>query len=174
MHCARFEYAREEIEKMIILTTISREWDRRIEKTGGRSHNCGSFVSSHFSTLFLPSRYHDLDTSRRNGLKDGSKNSEAMLVTKVEEKKRKKKERKEEKEECRVRASIFVKARVIYLIYYDERRELVFFFVLSMYIITWYKLSNLHHRHEKRKISKIFSITWLLVNAKLIPNLEFS
>lgn len=146
-------------------------------KNGGRrSHSCGSFVSSHFSTLFLPSRYHDLGTSRRNGLKDGSKNSEAMLVTKVEEKKRGKKRKKgrKKKEECRVRASIFVKARVIYLIYYDERRELVFFLVLSMYIITWYKLSNLHHRHEKRKISKIFSITWLLVNAKLIPNLEFS
>lgn len=97
-------------------------------------------------------------------------------MTKVEEKKRGKKRKKgrKKKGECRVRASIFVKARVIYLIYYDERRELVFFFVLSMYIITWYKLSNLHHRHEKRKISKIFSITWLLVNAKLIPNLEFS
>lgn len=71
---------------MIILTTISREWDRRIEKTGT---SCGCFVVPFFD--FLPSRYHDLGTSRRNGLKDGSKNSEAMLVTKVEEEKGKKK-----------------------------------------------------------------------------------
>lgn len=72
---------------MIILTTISREWDRRIEKTG-TSCSCGSFVVPFFD--FLPSRYHDLGT-RRNGLKDGSKNSEAMLVTKVEEEKEEKK-----------------------------------------------------------------------------------
>lgn len=114
---------------MIILTTISREWDRRIEKTG-TSCSCRSFVVPFFD--FSPSRYHDLGTSRRNGLKDGSKNSKAMLVTKIEEETRKK------RRECRVRASIFVKARVIYLIYNDERRELVFFFFvsLSMYIIT--------------------------------------
>lgn len=73
---------------MIILTTISREWDRRIEKTG-TSCSCGSFVVPFFD--FLPSRYHDLGTSRRNGLKDGSKNSKAMLVTKVEEEKEEKK-----------------------------------------------------------------------------------
>lgn len=117
---------------MIILTTISREWDRRIEKTG-TSCSCRSFVVPFFD--FPPSRYHDLGTSRRNGLKDGSKNSKAMLVTKIEEETRKK------RRECRIRASIFVKARVIYLIYNDERRELVFFFFcfsFNVHNYNWY------------------------------------
>lgn len=93
------------------------------KKKRGRRCNCRSFVVPFLD--FPPSRYHDLGTSRRNGLKDGSKNSEAMLVTKVERR------RERGKKECRVRASIFVKARVIYLIYNDERigfSFLLFFF----------------------------------------------
>lgn len=134
---------------MIILTTISREWDRRIEKKKrGRRCNCRSFVVPFLD--FPPSRYRDLGTSRRNGLKDGSKNSEAMLVTKVERK---------GKKECRVRASIFIKARVIYLIYNDERigfSFLLFFFVFCPFNVHNYlvQLSNLHRRREfgrKRK-----------------------
>lgn len=53
VHCARFEQAREEIEKMIILTTISREWDRRIEKKNGDVDVTVEVSLSHFSTFLL-------------------------------------------------------------------------------------------------------------------------